>query len=66
MGHVDLKTLQIALSLVKQENFLITKVLERGNWGLLFFKMTHTQPLSPLYNNVGRVFPEFSPSFSFG
>ena len=63
MGHVDLKTLQIALSLVKTGTGTqsLTKVLERGNWGLLFFKMTHTQPLSPLYKQrwarVSGIFP---------
>lgn len=70
MGHVDLKTLQIALSLEKTG-----KCPHHNHWqkswkeaiGVYYFSKWHIpNPFPHSTNNVGRVFPEFSPSFSFG
>ena len=69
MGHVDLKTLQIALSLEKTG-----KCPHHNHWQkswkeaigvYYFFKWHIPNPFPHSTNNVGRVFPEFSPSFSF-
>ena len=74
MGHVDLKKLHIALSLVKpgwpeEENVLITimdkSLGKRQLRSIIFWKWHIPSPFPHSTNNVGRVFPEFFPSFSF-